>query len=124
MIKALLVFIGGGIGSVLRYLMSGWVYSLLGSNFPYGTLSVNIVGSFVIGFFLTLAEDKFLVTPDIRVFVAIGIVGGFTTFSTFSYETLKLLRSGSFLTGGLNIVLSITLALIAVWFGSIMATLV
>ncbi len=124
MLKTLFVFIGGGIGSVLRYLMSGWVYSIWGSNFPYGTLSVNIVGSFVIGFFLTLAEDKFLVTPDIRVFVAIGIVGGFTTFSTFTFETFKLLKNGSLLIGGLNIVVSMTLALIAVWFGSILAMLI
>ncbi len=124
MLKTLFVFIGGGIGSVLRYLMSGWVYSLWGSNFPYGTLSVNIVGSFIIGFFLTLAEDKFLVTPDIRVFVAIGIVGGFTTFSTFSFETFKLLKNGSFLIGGLNIVVSITIGLIAVWLGSILAALI
>ncbi len=124
MIKTVLVFIGGGIGSVFRYLMAGWVYSLLGSSFPYGTLFVNITGSFIIGFFLTLAEDKFLIAPDIRAFVAIGIVGGFTTFSTFSYETFKLLRSGSFFIGALNMMVSITLALIVVWVGSIVATLI
>lgn len=124
MIKTVLVFIGGGVGSVFRYLVSGWVYAVWGSNFPYGTLAVNLAGSFIIGFFLTLAEDKFLISPDIRVLVAIGFVGGFTTFSTFTYETMKLLRNGSFIIGGLNIVVSMTIGLIAVWFGSILAGLI
>lgn len=124
MIKGMLVFIGGGIGSVFRYMMSGWIYSAFGSNFPYGTLAVNVLGSFVIGFFLTLAEDRFLITSDMRIFVAIGIVGGFTTFSTFSYETFKLFKNGSFLFGGLNIAVSLTFALFALWIGSIMGKLI
>ena len=124
MIKGLLVFIGGGIGSVFRYMMSGWVYAAFGSNFPYGTLAVNVLGSFVIGFFLTLAEDRFLITSDMRIFVAIGIVGGFTTFSTFSYETFKLFKNGSFLIGGINIAVSLTFALFALWIGSIMGKLI
>ena len=124
MVKGILVFIGGGIGSVLRYMMSGWVYAVWGSNFPYGTLAVNVSGSFVIGFFLTLAEDRFLITSDMRIFVAIGIVGGFSTFSTFSYETFKLLKNGSFLIGGLNIAVSLTFALFALWIGSIMGKLI
>lgn len=124
MVKGMLVFVGGGIGSVLRYMMSGWVYSIWGSGFPYGTLTVNILGSFIIGFFLTLAEDKFLVTPDIRVFIAIGVLGGFTTFSTFTYETMKLFRNGSFFIGGLNVLVSIIAALFAVWLGSITGKLI
>ncbi len=124
MIKSLVVFIGGGIGSLLRYLMSGWVYSLMGAGFPYGTFAVNILGSLVIGFFLTVAEDRFLVSPDFRVFVAIGIIGGFTTFSTFTYETLGLFRDGSFLLGAANIVLSLTVALLAAWLGSLLGKLV
>jgi CrcB protein len=123
-IKSLVVFIGGGIGSLLRYLMSGWVYSLMGAGFPYGTFAVNILGSLVICFFLTVAEDSFLVSPDFRVFVAIGIIGGLTTFSTFTYETLGLFRDGSFLLGAANIVLSLTVALLAAWLGSLLGKLV
>lgn len=124
MIKTFVVFIGGGVGSVMRYLMSGWVYSIMGTGFPYGTFAVNIVGSLVIGFFLTIAEDRFLVSPDMRVFVAIGIIGGFTTFSTFTYETLGLFRDGSFFIGAANIVASISVALFAAWLGSLLGRLI
>ncbi len=96
----------------------------MGAGFPYGTFAVNILGSLVIGFFLTVAEDRFLVSPDFRVFVAIGIIGGFTTFSTFTYETLGLFRDGSFLLGAANIVLSLTVALLAAWLGSLLGKLV
>jgi len=115
---------GGGIGSVFRYLMSGWVYSLLGPGFPYGTFAVNIFGSFVIGLFLTIAEDRFLISPDMRAFVAIGIIGGFTTFSTFTYETMALLKDGSLLVGALNVIVSIMVALFAVWAGSLIGKLI
>ncbi len=124
MIKTLVIFVGGGIGSVLRYLVSGWMYVLLGPDFPFGTFAVNIIGSLIIGFFLTIAEDRFLVSPDLRAFVAIGIIGGFTTFSTFTYETLGLLRDGSFFIGATNIVLSITVALLAAWLGTLLGKLV
>lgn len=124
MIKTLVIFVGGGIGSVLRYLVSGWMYALLGADFPFGTFAVNIVGSLIIGFFLTIAEDRFLVSPDLRAFVAIGIVGGFTTFSTFTYETLGLFRDGSFFIGATNIIASITVALLAAWLGTLLGKLV
>ncbi len=124
MLKGVLVFIGGGVGSVLRYAMSGWVYSVMGSGFPYGTFAVNVLGSFVIGFFMTLAEDRFLISPDVRIFVAIGVIGGFTTFSTFTFETVKLLKAGSFFTGGLNIVTSVTVSLTAVWLGGVTGKLI
>jgi CrcB protein len=123
-IKTLVIFVGGGIGSVLRYLVSGWMYALLGADFPFGTFAVNIVGSLIIGFFLTIAEDRFLVSPDLRAFVAIGIVGGFTTFSTFTYETLGLFRDGSFFIGATNIIASITVALLAAWLGTLLGKLV
>ncbi len=122
--KIFVIFIGGGIGSVFRYLMSGWVYSFLGADFPYGTFSVNILGSFIIGFFLTLAEDRFLVSPELRAFLAIGILGGFTTFSTFTYETLGLFKEGSFFIGATNILASVAVALIAAWFGNLLGRLI
>jgi fluoride exporter len=123
-IKALVVFVGGGIGSVFRYAMAAWMYALFGAGFPYGTFAVNIIGSFVIGLFLTVAEGRFLVSPDMRAFVAIGILGGFTTFSTFTFETLGLFKDGSFFMGALNIVASITVALFAAWLGNLIGKMV
>ncbi len=123
-IKMLEVFTGGGIGSVLRYAMSTLMYSEFGTDFPYGTFAVNIIGSFVIGLFLTIAEDRFLVSPEMRAFVAIGVIGGFTTFSTFTYETLGLFKDGSFLFGVINIVASITVALFAAWLGNLIGKLI
>jgi CrcB protein len=122
--RSAIVFIGGGIGSVLRYAISGWVYTIMGADFPYGTFAVNIIGSFVIGLFLTIAEDRFLVNSDMRAFVAIGIIGGFTTFSTFTYETMELFKSGSYLAAATNIVGSIVVALFAAWLGNIVGKLV
>lgn len=124
MIKTLIIFAGGGVGSVLRYFMSGWMYALFGSDFPYGTFAVNVIGSFVIALFLTAAEDRFLVSPEVRTFVAIGVLGGFTTFSTFTYETLGLFRDGSVLLGATNIFGSITVALFAAWLGILVGKLI
>jgi len=122
--KAVLVFIGGGIGSVFRYMLAGWVYSIFGTDFPYGTLSVNLIGSFVIGLFLTIAEDRFLVSPELRIIVAVGVLGGFTTFSTFTYETLELLKDGSYFVGAANIIISVVVALFAAWLGSTIGKMV
>ncbi len=124
MIKAAIIFVGGGIGSVLRYAMSGWVYAIMGADFPYGTFAVNIIGSFVIAFFLTIADDRFLVSLNLKAFIAIGILGGFTTFSTFTYETLELFKNGSYITAATNIVGSIVVALLAAWLGNLVGKLV
>jgi CrcB protein len=119
MFKSLLVFIGGGTGAVFRYLLSGWVYRVMGTDFPYGTLAVNIIGCFVIGLFLTMAEDRFLISPSFRIFFAVGVLGGFTTFSTFSFETVGLLKDGAFTIGLLNVMVSITVGLTATWVGTL-----
>lgn len=124
MIRLAIIFVGGGVGSVLRYAMSGWVYALMGTDFPYGTFAVNVIGSFVIGLFLTISEDRFLVSMDMRALIAIGVLGGFTTFSTFTYETLELFRSGSYFTAAANIVGSIIVALVAAWVGHMVGKLV
>lgn len=102
MTKYLLVGAGGALGAVSRYALSGWVSGASNGRFPYGTLAVNVIGSFVIGFFLTLALERFSWSPELRVLVTAGFLGAFTTFSTFSYETVDLLRNGVYLTAAAN----------------------
>jgi fluoride exporter len=103
----LLVFTGGGIGASARYWLSGAVYRFLPSSFPYGNLFVNITGCFAIGFLMTLMEERFLSEPALRMFLTIGILGGFTTFSSFSYETIALLRDAEILRASINIIASV-----------------
>ncbi len=119
MFRILLVFVGGGIGAVCRYLLAGWIYKVIGSDFPYGTLVVNVLGCFVIGLFLTMAEGRFLISPSVRTFVAVGIIGGFTTFSTFNFETLELLKDGAIGFALLNVGASVGIGLSATWIGAI-----
>ena len=88
--RFLLVLAGGALGSGARYLVSLWMVDRLGSAFPWGTLSVNVVGSFLIGLLATLADEFGAVSPDTRVFLIVGLLGGFTTFSSLSLETLRL----------------------------------
>jgi CrcB protein len=115
--------LGGFLGSALRFWMSSVVYRLLGQDFPYGTLSVNVIGSLAIGFLMTFFEERFLASPDLRVFLTIGILGGFTTFSSFSYETISLLREGSYWLGSVNILLSVGVCLVATWLGIVIGKL-
>lgn len=107
MLAALLVALGGGLGSMTRYLVGGWFAARLGSIFPYGTFFINVTGSFVIGFFLAFAEDRVWLGPNWRLFFAIGVVGGYTTFSTFEYESIRLLQDGEMLAGALYMVGSV-----------------
>ena len=87
--------IAGGIaGTLSRYLLAGWVYGALGTNFPYGTLLVNLIGCFLIGFLAALSEEKFLLGPEARLLLMVGFCGAFTTFSTFMLETANLLKEG------------------------------
>ncbi len=123
MFNLLLIGIGGFIGAVARYLLSGLFYNIFGDRFPYGTFAVNIIGCLLLGFFLTLTEGKFIISPQVRSFFAIGILGAFTTFSTFSYETFALLQSGLYSSAILNIILSVIISLAAVWGGIILAKL-
>jgi CrcB protein len=95
-------------------------YRALGQDFPYGTLIVNVVGSFLIGFLMVLFEQRFVVNASVRIFLTIGILGGFTTFSTFSYETIALLREGTYFTGVTNILLTLCACLSATWLGSVL----
>jgi len=118
------VAIGGALGSVLRFWFSGVVARCFGETFPWGTLCVNVTGSFIIGFFATLTgpDGRWLVAPTARQFVMIGICGGYTTFSSFSLQTLSLARDGEWMYVGANIMLSVALCLLGVWLGHLMAT--
>jgi fluoride exporter len=118
------VFVGGGIGAAVRYWLSGSVYRFVGPDFPYGTLLVNVIGCFLIGFLMACFEERFTVQPTLRVFLTIGILGGFTTFSTFSYETLMLLESGNYLRGTANVVISVFTCLGGCWFGGVIGKLI
>src|SRR5262245_29077105 len=119
MIRTLYVALGGGVGSVARYWLAGAVQGLNDGEFPFGTFTVNIVGSFIVGLVMELSVERAVINPDLRILLAVGFCGGFTTMSTFSYETLALLRDGSVAAGLLNIGGSIAACLAAVWLGSI-----
>ncbi len=117
MTNFLYVALGGGLGAGARYVMVNAVHRYTGSSFPYGTLVVNVVGCLLIGILMGMFEDRFLVNPGLRLFLTVGILGGFTTFSTFSYETMMLFSDGEFWNGGLNIILSLFFCLGATYLG-------
>lgn len=119
----LLVFLGGGIGASARYWMSGAVYRILPTDFPYGNLVVNILGCFLIGLMMSIVQERFIIPPSYRVFLAIGILGGFTTFSSFSYETIALLESGQVITASLNVVVTVLGCLSATYGGMVVGRL-
>ena len=113
--------LGGAIGSMARYGLGGLVSHKFGETFPFGTLAVNIAGSFIIGFLGALASSEGRLAPSSRVFATgflmTGVCGGFTTFSSFSLQTLNLLRDREWLYAGGNILLSVSLCMVAVWLG-------
>ena len=117
------VFLGGGVGTVFRYWLSGSVYRFVGPSFPSGTLFVNVIGCFFIGFFMSIFEERFVVQPLLRIFVTLGVLGGFTTFSTFSFETISLFREGSALLGFGNIFSSLCGCLLGTWIGMVIGKL-
>jgi fluoride exporter len=120
------VALGGALGTTARYWLSGVVARSVGETFPWGTMVINISGSFVIGFFgaLTGPDGRWFVGSNARQFVMIGICGGYTTFSSFSLQTLNLANDGEWVRAGANIGLSVALCLIAVWIGVALASLI
>ena len=113
----LAITVGGALGALFRYWMSTGVYALLGRDFPYGTLAVNVVGSFLLGLLSVLMIERFEIGPAWRAGILIGGLGAFTTFSTFSLETLTLVEQGAVVRAALNAVLSVVLCLLFVWLG-------
>ena len=111
----LIVAFGSGIGGMLRYFATDLVQKYLSSLFPYGTLTVNVVGSFIIGFVLFYLDSLKLISSEMRLFLTVGFCGGLTTFSTFSYETIKLIQDSEYLLAGTNVLLNVIVTLLAVW---------
>jgi fluoride exporter len=121
--NALWIFVGGGLGSLARWWFSGWIANTIGETFPWGTLLVNISGSFVIGLFATMTgpEGRWIAPAQFRQFFMLGICGGYTTFSSFSLQTLTLAEDGQWLKAGANCLLSFGLCLTGVWLGHVLA---
>lgn len=123
--NALWIFLGGGLGSLARYWLSGWIAGSVGQTFPWGTLIVNVSGSFLIGLFATFTgpDGRWFVSGSVREFFMLGICGGYTTFSSFSLQTLNLAQDGEWFRAGANCVLSLVFCLLAVWLGHVSALL-
>lgn len=109
------VFCAGG--GLTRYYLSGWVYSLLGRAFPYGTFAVNIIGAYFIGLIMELGLRSAVIPDTLRLGLTVGFMGGLTTFSTFSYETFRLLEDGQFLVAFANVLASVAVCLLFTWLG-------
>ena len=116
--NAVLIFFGAGLGGVFRYWVSNGVYWLLGREFPYGTLVVNASGSFLMGLLFVVLLERFNgIAPQLRSLLLIGLLGGYTTFSSFSIETLSLFESGAWVGATVNILLSVILCIVLTWLG-------
>jgi CrcB protein len=116
--KYILIMLGGAVGSLCRYQMQGWAQTWISGTFPIGTLLVNVIGCFLIGALNTAFTGPFPIRPEYRIGIVVGILGGFTTFSAFGWETLALADDGQRTGATMNIVLSVLLGLVAVWAGS------
>ena len=117
MIRTLLIGMAGMAGTLLRYWLSGFVARRYGESFPVGTLVVNVLGCLIAGAVFNLTEERFLVNPTLRTVILIGLLGGFTTFSSYGLQTFTLLRDGEFGLASLNILVSNMLGLLMVWLG-------
>lgn len=111
------VGVGGAIGAIARYLLGDAVHRWIPGFFPYGTFVVNVVGCLVFGVIVGLAESRFVVGPVARIFLLVGILGGFTTFSSFTFETFELLRSGQIFAAAVNVIGQVAIGFVALWAG-------
>jgi len=116
-VQALAIAAGGAVGALLRFWMSNGIYTLVGRTFPYGTLVVNVLGSLLMGLLYVLLVDKLVLGAHWRAALLVGLLGAFTTFSTFSIETLNLMEEGEMIKALLNVLLSVVLCLGAAWVG-------
>lgn len=115
--QILAIAAGGALGAVLRFWSSSWVYSVMGRGFPFGTLAVNILGSLLMGICYVWLVERSSLGPEWRALIMVGFLGAFTTFSTFSIETMNLLEGGALVKVVLNVVLSVVLCVVAAWVG-------
>jgi CrcB protein len=120
----LMIGVAGALGAVSRYALSGSVYALLGQGFAYGTLVVNVLGSLAIGLVMQLGIATDMFSPNVRTAVAVGFLGAFTTFSTFSYETVQMIQDGAWGPALLNILANVTICIIAVLAGVYLGKLI
>jgi CrcB protein len=119
LIKYLMVGVGGFLGSVLRFWLGSYIGGRLGARFPYGTFVINATGSFLLGMIVTVLAAKAHWSPNWRYLIPIGFIGGYTTFSTFEFETLRLAQDGQMLMAILNVTLSVVVGFVGVWAGAI-----
>ncbi len=124
MINYIVVFLGGGIGAVVRFVLATWIGQRWGRSFPLGTFVINVSGSFLIGFLMTMMADLFIENPQWRLFLVIGGLGGYTTFSTFQFETGKLVLDGEIWYATLNMVLSVTVGFMALKLGDVLGKII
>jgi CrcB protein len=116
--RTVLVGVGGFMGASARYLVGGVVYRYLPATFPYATFLINVTGCFLIGALAVLAEERFVLGPGAKLFWMVGVLGGYTTFSTYGYETAALVREGSYAAATVNALGQVVAGLIAVWVGA------
>jgi len=120
-VKYLLIVVGGGAGSLARYLVASAISTRMGARFPWGTVIVNVTGCFLIGLIMTVLTERANLSPNWRFALVIGFLGGYTTFSSFEWETFGLVREGGFLRGLANVIGSVTFGFAAVWLGALLA---
>lgn len=118
--RSLWIGLTGFLGAVSRYQVEGWLSRRASGAFPWGTLTVNVTGCFLVGFLLTLLTERFVAHPDLRVAVTVGFLGAYTTFSTFAYETLRLGEDGALGLAVANLVASVAAGVLAVWLGTVL----
>jgi len=123
MLQYLWIGLGGFLGANTRFITQQWAANHWGSGFPYGTMLANVSGSFIIAFFLTLAGERLPISPEFRLFLAVGFLGGFTTFSSFSFETFKLLQENGWQAAAINFAGNTILGLAGVFIGIYLARL-
>ena len=122
--KPVIIAVGAVLGALLRYWLGDWTAQRFGTAFPYGNLIINLTGSFILGLFMALVTDRFLVSPQWRLFIAIGFLGSYTTFSSYAYESLNLIMTGQGTLGLLNLFGSSFLGGLAVFAGILLGGLI